>query len=349
MGLMKLAALPRSMLLALGSIALAVTLACDREPRGGPDAAGAPVERKPFTAERPFRFPAAERLVAIGDLHGDLAATRAALRLARAIDSADRWIGGKTVVVQTGDVLDRGDDELLIWELLGRLRDEAKNAGGALHTLNGNHELMNVAGDFRYVTPSGFLDFERVAAEGAKAMHVERFIERARPRARAFLPGASYARRLADQNSVIVVGDTVFAHGGVTLEHVDYDIGRVNSEVSRWMRGELASLSPIVEGPRSVFWIRDYGEPEPQPTQCQILAHALERLAARRLVVGHTVQKRGISAGCEGRVWRIDVGLSAFYGQDSIEVLEIRGGVVRVLSAERYAKPALEPAIAPGP
>ncbi|MFH1756001.1 MAG: metallophosphoesterase [Candidatus Latescibacterota bacterium] len=107
-----------------------------------------------------WRFPAAGRIVAIGDLHGDLDAARRALKLAGAIDDADRWIGGTLVVVQTGDQLDRGGDEQAILDLFERLTAEAARAGGAVHQLNANHELMNVALDLRYVTPAGFEDFE---------------------------------------------------------------------------------------------------------------------------------------------------------------------------------------------
>jgi hypothetical protein len=84
--------------------------------------------------------------VAIGDLHGDLAAARAALRLAGAIDERDLWIGGPLVVVQTGDVLDRGDDERALLAWLDRVAAAARAAGGALHRLVGNHEVLNVQG-----------------------------------------------------------------------------------------------------------------------------------------------------------------------------------------------------------
>src|SRR4051812_4850817 len=73
-----------------------------------------------------MRLPAPARLVAIGDLHGDLDATRKVLRLAGAIDASDRWVGGALVVVQTGDMLDRGDGERAIVDLFDRLIGEAK-------------------------------------------------------------------------------------------------------------------------------------------------------------------------------------------------------------------------------
>ena len=73
---------------------------------------------------------AAARIVAIGDLHGDLGATRQALRLAGAIDEKDHWVGGDLILVQTGDQLDRGDGEQAILELLDRLQDEAVATSG---------------------------------------------------------------------------------------------------------------------------------------------------------------------------------------------------------------------------
>ena len=122
-----------------------------------------PNARKPIVPgglpEDGFRFPAPERLVALGDVHGDIAATRRALRLAGAIDADDHWIGGELVVVQTGDQLDRGDDEQAILELFAKVQREAAAAGGAVHVLNGNHEFMNALGDLRYVTPGGYADF----------------------------------------------------------------------------------------------------------------------------------------------------------------------------------------------
>lgn len=62
-------------------------------------------------------------------------------------------------VLQVGDQLDRGDEELQILVFLKRLESEAREAGGALHVLNGNHETMNVAGRFTYATPPAMSDF----------------------------------------------------------------------------------------------------------------------------------------------------------------------------------------------
>lgn len=169
-----------------------------------PAATATPVAPASVTADAPaLARPAAKLVIAVGDLHGDLAATRRALRLAGVIDERDQWIGGETVVVQTGDILDRGDDERAILELTDRLHEAAPRSGGAFIGLSGNHEVMNVAQDFRYVTPGGFSAFR---AEGGRDV--------------AFRPAGSLARRLAERPIVAQVGDTVFVHGGVLPKHV---------------------------------------------------------------------------------------------------------------------------------
>jgi hypothetical protein len=333
--------------LTIAVIVLSCALGCEEkvpEPsRPAPAPSAAPTAEAPLF---PYRFPPAERVVAIGDVHGDVEALRGALRLARAIDDTDRWIGGKLVVVQTGDQLDRGDAERKILDLLDALKTAAAQAGGALHALNGNHETMNVAGDFRYVTPGGFVEFEDLAPVKPSA-ELARLEPSMRGRAFAFAPGGPYAKRLADRNAVAIVGDTLFAHGGVLPEHVSYGIARINAEVARFIRGELPRLPAAIDGDQSPLWTRAYGAEVVDPTTCRMLDSVLGKLEVQRLVVGHTVQKAGISSACGDRVFRIDVGLSAYYGTAPLQVLEIAGGKTRVLTGERG--PAKRPSPSPSP
>lgn len=278
------------------------------------------------------RIAVPSRLVAIGDLHGDFAATRAAFRLAGAIDEADRWIGGDLTLVQTGDQLDRGDDERAILDLLRRLTIEARASGGRLVVLNGNHETMNVQGDFRYVTPAGFQAFAGVSPRSPLARSAPPLYE---SRAAAFLPGGAYALELADRDVIAVVGDSVFAHGGVLPEHAAHGIDRINREVQQWMRSGRGRVPESVASERSPVWVRDYSmDPVPAET-CQKLGKVLAALGVARMVVGHTVQPRGISSACDERVYRIDVGLARYYGSNPVQVLEIQGPSVRTLTAPR--------------
>ncbi|HEY2734643.1 MAG TPA: metallophosphoesterase [Polyangiales bacterium] len=241
--------------------------------------------------------------MAIGDLHGDLDVTRRALRLAGAIDADDHWSGGQLVVVQTGDVIDRGDDDRAVLDLLDRLRAEAARAGGALIALCGNHEIMNVSGDLRYVS-----------AKSAAAFS---------DRARAFAPGAPYARRLAEWPVIAKVGDSVFVHGGVLPEHVRYGIDAINREAAAWMRGERGP-PPILMQEDAPVWTRLYSS-DPDADACAQLERTLRTLGAARMVVGHTPQPHGISAACGEKVWRIDTGLSHAFG-GPLQVLAIEAG-----------------------
>lgn len=293
----------------LGILALA---ACDRgHPRENapapPPTAAAPVPAPAGSgactlAPVPLRYPAAKRLVAIGDLHGDLAATRSALKVAGAIDDKDAWIGGSLVIVQTGDVLDRGDDEKAILDLLFKLEGEAKAAGGAVILLIGNHELMNAAGDFRYVTRGGAHDFDDRRVEALK-------------------PGGTYAKKIAAHNVVAIVGDTVFAHGGVVGPWATM-VDEVNRTSRCWLDGQLGGANeppPSLASDESPVWTRAAGMPT---ADCAALAESMQQLGVKRMVVGHTVQEKGINALCDDTVWRIDVGLAKLYG-GPIEVLEL--------------------------
>ena len=271
---------------------------------------------------------APKRIVTFGDIHGDLEATRSALRLAGAIDAGDRWIGGELVVVQTGDQLDRGGDEQAIMDLFEKLRMEATEAGGAFHALLGNHELLNIRGDLRYVTPEGFADFSDAVEYDPDDPALAQFEPRQRARIAALMPGGPYARLLAQQKVILRVDDNVFVHGGVLPDHVTYGIHKINREAQAWLRGE-ADRPAVLVGSHSPQWSRLYSR-EPDSLACEILAQVLKDLDASRMVMGHTIQGDGIAAACEGHAWLIDVGMAAHY-EGSVEVLEIVGDSVRVL------------------
>jgi hypothetical protein len=256
-------------------------------------------------------LPSPGRTVAIGDLHGDIGGARAALRAAGAIDGIDRWIGGELVVVQLGDVLDRGDDESAILELLDGLDAQARAAGGAVIQLLGNHELMNGAHDFRYVTPGGMRDFGG-------------------DRAAALAPGGPWAKRLARHNVVAIVGDAVLSHAGVLAGWVG-KLDELNLAARCWLDGQAPEPPAALVSDDSPLWTRVYGTPG--AVDCDELARVLARLGAGRMVVAHTVQEHGITSACDGRLWRIDVGLAKLYG-GPIEVLEL-AAPPRVLASSR--------------
>ncbi len=244
-----------------------------------------------------------DRVVAIGDLHADLPATLQVLQLAGLSDAEGNWVGGESVLVQTGDQTDRGPDSKEVLELLMALQGQAAAAGGQVIVLLGNHEVMNLGGDWRYVSPEDVADFGDLAGRQA-----------------AFSSTGSLGAWLRERPMVAQVGDTVFVHGGVTARFAELGISGMNTLASGVVQGTLPGNQL---GEDSPIWYRGYLQGS---GACGELDSALKALGAERMVVGHTTQRTGrIAVGCGGRVLGIDTGISAHYGSH-VSAVEFRSG-----------------------
>ncbi|KAI9078044.1 hypothetical protein K1719_039969 [Acacia pycnantha] len=313
-------------------------------------------EPSPLLRFRPplqTRLPSPDRLIAIGDLHGDLEKSKQAFRLASLIDESDRWIGGSATVVQVGDVLDRGGEELKILYFLEKLKREAARSGGTIITMNGNHEIMNVEGDFRYVTRPGLDEF-KVWADwfclGNKMKNLcrglekpkdpfegipsvfrgvnEEFFDGFKARIAALRPNGPISSRFLSQNlTVLVVGDSIFVHGGLLPQHVTHGLERINEEVRDWINGLSGRHSPAYcRGRDGLVWSRKFSDELAKNCDCSALEHVLSTIpGAKRMIMGHTIQDVGINGVCDNRAIRIDVGMSKGCTNGLPEVLEIDG------------------------
>jgi hypothetical protein len=150
----------------------------------------------------------------------------------------------------------------------------------------------------------------------------------------AFAPGGPEAKRLAEHPMALQLGDTVFVHGGIEPTWARVGLDALNRETSAFLKGEAPPPAAVTaqDGP---LWSRTFASDE--PAACASLTASLELLGAKRMVVGHTVQASGITSGCDGRVWRVDVGLARHYG-GPIQVLERTEGELSVLEAPRPAR-----------
>jgi hypothetical protein len=277
----------------------------------------------------------AARIVAVGDLHGDYEAYSAILMDAGLIDARGKWAGGNAVLVQTGDVPDRGPDTKKIIEHLMKLEKAARKKGGVVIALIGNHEAMNVTGDLRYVTPEEYAAFrtgkskrlrDRYFAEHIGALRARYGAEldddavRAKFEADAPLgyiehrlawaPTGKVGVWVASHDAVVKIGDTVFAHGGISDPWAAKSIAATNAEIRAALKGE--GPSGVLEDENGPLWYR--GNTEETPAAASEAARVLAVLGARRLVIGHTPTTRGIRALHEARVIMIDTGASASNG-----------------------------------
>jgi Calcineurin-like phosphoesterase len=127
----------------------------------------------------------APRVLAVGDIHGALDAFVEILQQARLLDANRKWVGGTATLVQTGDYTDRGAGVRAVMDLLMELEPQAAAARGRVITLLGNHEVMNLIGELRDVTPAIFATFADAQSEARRERAYREYVALAEARAKA--------------------------------------------------------------------------------------------------------------------------------------------------------------------
>jgi len=179
-----------------------------------------------------------QRVVAIGDIHGDLDSFVGILQRARLIDPVRRWSGGKSILVQTGDFLDRGPTSRGVIDLLMSLQRDAQRQGGRVVVLMGNHEAMNIVGDLRYVSNKDYAEFADDRPDTRK-----RKVDTSKPagfaeRCEAFRPEGKYGKWLRTLPPVAKINDSIFLHGGIHPDLPASSVEKINEAVA----GELKAF-----------------------------------------------------------------------------------------------------------
>lgn len=265
-------------------------------------------------------LPPCPRIIVIGDIHGDWDVTKQIFLKYSLINSNGKWIAQpkNTHVVQVGDILDRGGrpdtigdecSEVKIMDFLDDIHEQAKLYGGGVYCILGNHELMNVVGNFNY---SGK---ESIQCFGGKE-----------GRKNAFQPGGVMSRRFANtRNSVLKIGKFLFVHGGFNEKHLTKSIPEINNIMKRYLNGEKnlynKDFIDYYMAYNGILWNRELSLGSPD---CEKLEKILNHFNVNGLIVGHTVQDSGINSKCNNKIWRVDTGMSQAFGtKQNIQVLEI--------------------------
>jgi len=318
----------------------------------------------------PCNLSASERIVAVADVHGGYDRFVAILRAAGVVDGRDRWAGGRTVFVQTGDVLDRGPDSRRALDLIRRLSEEARRAGGRVHALLGNHEVMRMLGDMRYVSSGEYGAFRSVESEALRDRYYAAAVDEAAGRAKssgqkfdepafrttfldqtplgwvemqlAFGPKGDYGRWLRERDTMVRINGVVFVHGGISPKVAPLGCAKVNSLV----RSELGASGPLdaaqaagqlstsEDGP---LWYRGLAQNDESTFAPEVDAILLA-LDARAIVIGHTVAASGrLTPRFGGRVIQLDTGMlgGTFYPSGRPAALEIMGGRFTAIYGDR--------------
>jgi len=215
-----------------------------------------------------------DRIVAIGDVHASYDKFLALLRGTGLVDEGSNWTGGTAHLVLAGDLVDRGQDDRKVMDLAMRLQTEAKAAGGEVHALLGNHDLMVLMRDLRYVEKKSYAAFaaDENPEDRAKgwAGYVTAYpADRAGdPKLRAafddsYPPGFFAYLKMLDlegpygawalaRPSVIKVNGIVFVHGGLTEKVAAKGLEGINREIHEAIVAyakAAKALEPLIKGP----------------------------------------------------------------------------------------------------
>ncbi|MEX2262820.1 MAG: metallophosphoesterase [Bryobacteraceae bacterium] len=309
-----------------------------------------------------------ERVVAVGDVHGDYEAFVSVLRASGLIDDKGKWSGGKTHLVQTGDVVDRGPDSRKVIDLLMQLERQSRSAGGFVHSLMGNHEAMNVYGDLRYVHQGEYESFRTGDSARIRDSFFDQHVEDLRRTPGAlkiddayrkkweqehplgffehryeYGPGGKYGRRIRRLDALVKINDVLFLHAGISPKYAVYTIRELNDRI----RKELDDFEKLKEGfvlDQTVgpLWYRGLASEDGEEIRSHVDA-LLSKYGVSRIVIGHTVTGGAVLPRFGGKVVMIDVGMSRAYGGPPAALVIEKGLPHAVHRGRKLPLPAAAP------
>lgn len=241
-----------------------------------------------------------ERIVVVGDLHADLESAKRILTMAEIISPAtEQWSASNgTTLIQMGDLLDRGPDDGPILDFFIGLRAQAKEAGGRVINLFGNHELMNLAGQYYYVHEKSD----------------EHFNGNHHSRRRAFSSIGKYGTFIRNEFKLCHVEfGTLFVHAGMPPSFAHEGCDALALQVQEALQTD--NFNAHVLGPTGPIWTRKQIM-DAEHGDCQAVQEALKLLGVERMVIGHTPQRSGrLGVYCNDSLIAVDVGISKWmYG-----------------------------------
>ncbi|CAN5379040.1 hypothetical protein BH24GEM3_BH24GEM3_12920 [soil metagenome] len=235
-----------------------------------------------------------DSIFVVADTHGDYGSLIRLLQNGRVIDGQQRWSAGRSHLVLLGDVFDRGPDVTRILWFLYDLERQAERQRGRVHLLLGNHEIMVMQGDLRYVAPKENLIAELHQVDYSRMFDVRQSI---------------LGRWLATKPALLKINSVLFAHGGVSPDYLPFTVPTLDDTLAGYMREDIfyhwadstfwtnpanlvghdsasiARRENFFWDENSVFWFRGYVQ---QDTLGAALQAVLRRYGSDLLVVGHT-------------------------------------------------------------
>lgn len=232
------------------------------------------------------------KILAVSDIEGNFVAFLKLLLANKVIDKYLRWIFQDGHLVIAGDCFDRGEEVMECLWLIYSLEEKARRAGGYVHFLLGNHEIMNLNGDWRYVHP-----------KYAQSSGI--------PFTALYNGNNELWRWLCTKNVMEKIGDILFVHAGVSQEmlQLKLPITDINNRIRPYYNRANQSfddplLSIVFNSANSPFWYRGYYLAEDGVTE-EVINETLEHFGVKTIVTGHTVVSQ-VTSCFDGKVINID-------------------------------------------
>lgn len=219
-------------------------------------------------------------LFVVADTHGEYEILVAMLRAHKIIGPDLQWRFARGHLAVLGDVFDRGPNHLEILWLLYQLEAQAAQAGGGVHVVLGNHEVLALQGDARYLHPK--------YTETARVLGVANYAE-------LFAPGSVLGQWLRTRPAMLKLDDSLCLHAGVSRALLDsrLTLGDINATVRSVLNDEpgQGAMAELVMGSLGPLWYRGYfpeqtGFPTATPDDLRL---ALDTFGVRRILIGHTI------------------------------------------------------------
>lgn len=242
-------------------------------------------------------YPEASSIIVISDIEGDFAAFRKLLIANKVMNSSYEWTFDNGHLVLLGDYFDRGLNVTECLWLIYHLEQRAEDAGGKVHFILGNHEIMNMQGDLRYVR-SKYIDNAVIVKSNYKQWFTE---------------NTELGRWLQTKNVAERIGNYLFVHGGISKKIADMGLSleQINNACRPWYFKDdstftvLASeqTKQLYHSKASPFWYRGYVSKDASEEELEDVLHAY---GASAMIVGHTVVKK-VQLMYDGRLIATDV------------------------------------------
>ncbi len=260
-------------------------------------------ELQPPSLPPATRYPAPEKLLAISDIEGNFNAFASLLRGNEVIDDAFNWAFGDGHLVLLGDFVDRGENVMQCLWLAYKLEKQAREAGGQVHFILGNHEFLNFQGMTQYVHRK----YIELAHQISKTNTYNRAF------AELFSPDMALMEWLHSKNVVEKIGDVIFVHGGLSGKLLDHrleleEINHIARRAIRHGNEQNDSHTAFVMGREGPLWYRGLVSRGRYYDKASIedVNRVLDYYGARSVAIGHTIVPR-ISTDYQRRVIRLDI------------------------------------------